>query len=426
MPPKRKFGFTYSEYSSSASTLPSADGNASAISNPDKRARSSSKPSTSKPITFSDALAAPDVAVDILGEAYHLHSTVLRLCSEFFDRSMSQNWWKAENTHDGPDGIKYRYALVLDRKSPRCSIVEPVSAASCASGSAFTRKELFGMLVEVPGGGEGEEEWAGCGEHVGDSIRVPQGYHMGGEGFAEAAGEAAEEEGEKEAAEVDKNNLATTYFHLFSIFYHKPIFFPLDKSENIDELQDLVDLAEVYCALPTVSSPVYQQIVTWIATGGRVTKYLQDIITIAVKIQSKSLFNDAYIHFVGKWNVGQHRRVLPEGVKRLIELEYMRIQEIKLHVHRKLGTYMHFPPAGFYDGHLIPPMLAEFESSHNEAALYRKLAKIKGPIIAPLVESLVVSNLELTPPTALPQHRHLTCARKLTDKDYPWAGNPFH
>jgi hypothetical protein len=77
---------------------------------------------------LSDASVAPDVAIRIGEREYHLHAIELRSRSKFFDRSLSDTWWRPENTHSGADGIKYRYKLVLDRKDPLMSVVEPISA----------------------------------------------------------------------------------------------------------------------------------------------------------------------------------------------------------------------------------------------------------------------------------------------------------
>src|SRR5258706_12176285 len=49
----------------------------------------------------------PDVEIMVLNDIHLLHSTTLREYSRFFERA----WWQPENTHSGPDGIKYCYNL---------------------------------------------------------------------------------------------------------------------------------------------------------------------------------------------------------------------------------------------------------------------------------------------------------------------------
>ena len=80
-----------------------------------------------QPITFSNSSLAADVEVHIFSDIYHLHSTTLRTCSRFFDKSLSDAWWKPGNTHHGrQDGIQGVYRLVLDCENPLTSIVEVV------------------------------------------------------------------------------------------------------------------------------------------------------------------------------------------------------------------------------------------------------------------------------------------------------------
>ncbi|KAF8243165.1 hypothetical protein K440DRAFT_78307 [Wilcoxina mikolae CBS 423.85] len=79
------------------------------------------------PITFTQSSLPPDVEITILSNVYHIHSTILRTCSRFFDKSLSSTWWKDENTHHHrKDGIVYCYELKLDEDCLESSMVEPV------------------------------------------------------------------------------------------------------------------------------------------------------------------------------------------------------------------------------------------------------------------------------------------------------------
>jgi hypothetical protein len=77
---------------------------------------------TADPIRLSSSSVAPDVAIQVGETVYHLHAIELRNRSAFFDKSLSDTWWRQENTHSGADGIKYRYKLMAD------AVVEPVPA----------------------------------------------------------------------------------------------------------------------------------------------------------------------------------------------------------------------------------------------------------------------------------------------------------
>ena len=88
-----------------------------------------------QPITFTrfGSSIPPDVEIDILGQRYYMHSAVLRLGAEFFEKSLSDSWWKPENTHS--EGPKYRYRLVVDQADPMLSLVEPVGPVSDKASS---------------------------------------------------------------------------------------------------------------------------------------------------------------------------------------------------------------------------------------------------------------------------------------------------
>jgi hypothetical protein len=70
-----------------------------------------------KAISFSKSRVPADVEIVIFDKTYHLHSTILRQFSGFFDASLSDIWWKAENNiHGHPiQGIRYRYELRPDK-----------------------------------------------------------------------------------------------------------------------------------------------------------------------------------------------------------------------------------------------------------------------------------------------------------------------
>lgn len=60
-------------------------------------------------INFGDSRRPGDVEINVLEDVYRLHSAVLCNASTFFDASMAPEWWDSENTHNGEDGVKYRY-----------------------------------------------------------------------------------------------------------------------------------------------------------------------------------------------------------------------------------------------------------------------------------------------------------------------------
>lgn len=78
------------------------------------------------PVVFSKT--PPDVEITVFNDVYHSHSALLRNASPFFEESLSDRWWTPENTHDGHDGIRYKYRLSINIHFLRSSMLEPVPA----------------------------------------------------------------------------------------------------------------------------------------------------------------------------------------------------------------------------------------------------------------------------------------------------------
>lgn len=95
-----------------------------------------------KPIILSQL--KPDVEITIFDDVYHLHSSNITKASPFFKTSLSARWWKPRNTHRGPDGIKYKYSLVLDTHEldSNMGILEPVY-----SGARQVGRRIFSVDV---------------------------------------------------------------------------------------------------------------------------------------------------------------------------------------------------------------------------------------------------------------------------------------
>lgn len=103
------------------------DGKAAADNNKRRRIKTALElPQKLPPFRLAASSAPADVEIAVFDHVYHLHAISLRNCSKVFDNSLSDTWWKPENTHNGEDGIKYRYKLVVDVKDPMMSMLEPM------------------------------------------------------------------------------------------------------------------------------------------------------------------------------------------------------------------------------------------------------------------------------------------------------------
>ncbi|KAF8535866.1 hypothetical protein BDD12DRAFT_853601 [Trichophaea hybrida] len=384
MPPKRKA--KDDTESSKKQRTSSVDGNGNAWSQ--------------LPYTFSDSSVSPDVAIEMFGKTYHLHSTILRLSSGFFDKSLSDTWWKPENSHSGPDGIKYRYKLVLDKKDPWSSILEP-SPVSEAGESGISCAESFGVKLARAGG-----------TLSGDNLSKTQDNH---------SAEAGDSDGKGKTEGGNTDELHDTYICLFRIFYQTSFELSSGVSEELHKIKLIVKLAELYCAMHSVSHRVTMELIAWSARFGELDSYASKIITLASKVRSEILFNDAFVHLVGKWRIHRHHtREIDDNVRYLIDKEYMRIQELKSKVDRKLAYYAS-NPKNKYDRDAIHSLGQALKSVFEETVFYQRVAAISGnwatETLCPLVEPLLASEIMLH--TFGFTYKHLTCAK--LNGNFPWG-----
>ena len=326
------------------------------------------------PINFSKSGKLPDVEVDILGQIYHVHSTVLRLNSGFFDKGLSDTWWKPENTHtDHINGLKYRYRLVIDKSDITCSFVEPFGpgAISATNTQYFTQKERL--------------------------------------------------------------DLAATYNQLFGLLYSRPFknkHATRGSEDYIQNLIQLLSLADAYQALPTIAPKVHTELISWWFTDKTVyfskVKLLKNLLTIAVKIKSRGIYNDVYVHLVGmhlhskgSLYLAMETMDIPEDLRYIIEKESRRIMTIQLYAERRVSR--------FKDEYIKQKDL--FISgynlhAHHPSCIRNYYSTIVGlglnhGIIPEFSELLSVNVEYLKNPGE--RYKYLMCAKKLEDEDFPWS-----
>ena len=347
---------------------------------PPKRSRAASM-DAAEPFTFSGARVAPDMAVAVFGRAvFLLHATVVRVHSPFFDASMSALWWDAANTHAGGDGIRFRYRVAADG--------------------------WHSVAVPVPVPADGVK--------------------------AEDDGAAREDDGARD--ERLETEIVKGYHTLFSIFYNKPTF--TDHRHTFADIENLIVLADIYCALPVVAPPIeayLRQGPMWASINTTSSKYLSRIIYIAIKIQSKALFNDAYVCTVGNWKTGNPRGTLggaTSGIDALVDAEVIRIQEMKLAVKHMLCLAIASKSLRRFQVDRILDILSNYDIDADEPRMYREIkALLQGqnsiPGIGDLLNALLCVTLECK--EAKPRDRKwLACARRLKGSEYPWAHDRFN
>ncbi|KAF8247789.1 hypothetical protein K440DRAFT_643427 [Wilcoxina mikolae CBS 423.85] len=310
------------------------------------------------PITFTSVPSLPpDVAIEIFDSTYHLHSTVLRLCSGFFECSLSDTWWKSDNTHSSPDGIKFRYRLQFDKDDPSASMVEPVTPGEMMKAEEREIKE--------------QEE------------------------------EQQEEETEEEENEDKKSDWASN-----PRFWLPPSIPVRIWRETVDEvIETLLQLAEVYCSLPVVSDTVYNALIESYAFGQ--WSICDDPVMhlrIASKIRNTEIFNDAFVHLVGQSEILKtDKEELPDGFYELALREHIRIQGLKEALYKQLAYSM--TPAALQSSSRKRPAIEKHTQREVEIAFekleevgemnfYTTVSNIKGPWAEKYLKNLVSPLLE--------------------------------
>jgi hypothetical protein len=211
--------------------------------------------------------------------------------------------------------------------------------------------------------------------------------------------------------ELWKDQLQGAYENLFRIFYHRSC---SQTITTIDDTRRVLELADKYCCLSTVSAVLTERVLS-APTEHSGLFSLQPVmmLNVSIKLRSKILFHDAFVHLVGRWKSLRHNSVaeLPEGVRKLVEQEYMRICEDQLHtIHSVIGSY---------SNNATLTLIRSCINDNKPSKMYRGLSNITNCTIP--VNGLTKNNLRLG---GTAEFDHLTCAC-LRDNDYPWEGGDW-
>ncbi|KAF8533041.1 hypothetical protein BDD12DRAFT_867308 [Trichophaea hybrida] len=268
-----------------------------------KRVHSHTLLQTNPIIKFSSSSLPPDVEITIFDDIYHLHSANLRHNSPFFDKGLSATWWKELNSHDGEDGIRYRYRLKLDEDAPEMSMVEPVAKRQETDSNALPIRE---DPMDV--------------SH--SSLTIPE--------------ISMTEAPPSPPSDVAKS-LRVAYSALFKIFYNRTS----DLSfVTLSSIQTLVSVADQYCALPHVSGAIELLLIKWSRSHGKIHESSLEVLLLATKIRSKVLYNDAFVHIVGQFSMlWKRRQELPEEIRDVVMEEYHLVSEIRTKVDREVARF---------------------------------------------------------------------------------------
>ncbi|KAL3428217.1 hypothetical protein PVAG01_01726 [Phlyctema vagabunda] len=274
---------------------------------------------------------------------YLLHRLILTQCSGFFEASTSQEWSRAT--------------------------VEPAAGAELArigedSGSEAGRRK------------EGKRRWryeldSGTSSH--DIPMLVQKDHSSASlfgnndtqpppvrnkppssnaSFFRSVANLSLTQQTREAAPLsaEDQDLIRDYDNLFRIFYnYAPSLDPIDIANAYIQCKSLLTLADLYDALSVVGPRIDHHLLQFQSRlWKQIAKYPSSYLRLGYLSQSKTIFQEALIHVVGAWPMGERhiRRDLPESVLEIIEDKVEDLEETVGRIEGKLFRLTLTTPRG--------------------------------------------------------------------------------
>jgi hypothetical protein len=121
----------------------------------------------------------------------------------------------------------------------------------------------------------------------------------------------------------EEQELLNDYDNLFRIFYnYPPALDPIDIATAYLQCKSLLTLADLYDALAVVGPRIDHHLLQFQSRlWKQIAKYPSSYLKLGYLAQSKSIFQEALIHVVGAWPVGERhiRHQLPGSVIEIIE-----------------------------------------------------------------------------------------------------------
>jgi len=274
---------------------------------------------------------------------YLLHRHTLTRCSGFFEVSTSQEWSKAVTTTappastdlarvgehgsgaaesraaTGPDDTRprkrWRYELdpgTGDEDIPMLVQKDEESSSDAAAPVAATSG-----AVSLFGGGSANTS-------VARSKGAPHATHANHSFFRSVANLGLGSNSGPAAAPLKEEEIALLrdYDNLFRIFYnYPPILDGVNIADAYVQCKSLLTLADQYDALAVVGPRVDHHLLQFQSRlWKQIAKYPISYLRLGYLARSKVIFQEALIHVVGQWPVGERslRSALPESVMDII------------------------------------------------------------------------------------------------------------
>ena len=247
---------------------------------------------------------------------YLLHRLILTQCSGFFEASTSQEWSRATNEPSAelarigedsgsesarPKDVRKRWRYELDPGSSRDDVPMLVQKED-------TAVSLFGSNDARPPPVRNKPPTSNT-----SFFRSVANLTLPSSHPAPAAAPLNQED----------QDLLNDYDNLFRIFYnYGPALDPIDIAIAYVQCKSLLTLADLYDALAVVGPRIDHHLLQFQSRlWKQIAKYPSSYLKLGYLAQSKSIFQEALIHVVGAWPVGERhiRHQLPDSVIDIIE-----------------------------------------------------------------------------------------------------------
>lgn len=121
----------------------------------------------------------------------------------------------------------------------------------------------------------------------------------------------------------EDQDLLNDYDNLFRVFYnYSPALDPIDIANAYIQCKSLLTLADLYDALAVVGPRIDHHLLQFQSRlWKQVAKYPSSYLKLGYMAQSKTIFQEALVHVVGGWPIGERhiRHQLPDSVLEIIE-----------------------------------------------------------------------------------------------------------
>jgi hypothetical protein len=248
---------------------------------------------------------------------YLLHRLILTQCSGFFEASTSQEWSRASN--EGGGGELARIGEDSGSESARTRDVKKRWRYELDTGIS---DDDVPMLVQKE---NTSISLFGTSEGRPPPVRnkPPSSNPSFFRSVANLSLTSSHHTPPTSQIRPEEQDLLNDYDNLFRIFYnYAPALDPIDIATAYIQCKSLLTLADLYDALAVVGPRIDHHLLQFQSRlWKQIAKYPSSYLKLGYLAQSKSIFQEALIHVVGAWPMGERhiRHQLPDSVLEIIE-----------------------------------------------------------------------------------------------------------